>query len=459
MPPKPNVHPWLTGVDEGRSRYVAIADGIAADIRRGSLQVGDRLPPQRTLARALGVTLSTITEAYNEAARRHLVGGEVGRGTYVLAQSTDAALFASTLTDRQAEGRSGGEINGLIDLSGNTPSADPDTTRFAAAATEVAQGSLDLAGYPTLADLAGTGMVIAEWMRPRGALWAADQLALTAGAQQALFVSLLALARPGSTVLAEEHTFPGLRAVADQLQLRLVAIRMDEFGIDPQHLDRQARLTRATVLVTVPCLQNPTGTTMDHQRRSEVAEVAARRGLTVIEDDVYGHLQDEPLLASVLSSPSVVVSSLSKTVSPGLRLGVIGGTAELITRISSHVQLTSWMLSPVTLRLARHVIESGLATERLAWQRAEVGARWRQAEKRFGRTALSPAPHRWISTGRLSSAEWASEAEYRGVRVAAGESLSLANPPPRRVRLSLSAPRSRSILDDALSRLSDLPAD
>jgi DNA-binding transcriptional MocR family regulator len=463
VPPKltgpPGPHRWLTGVDEGLPRYAAIADGIAADIRSGILLVGDRLPPQRALARTLGVTLSTITEAYNEAARRHLVGGEVGRGTYVLAQSTDAALFASTLIDRQAEGRADGRTGDMIDLSGNIPSADPDTAGFATATTEIANGELDLAGYPTLTDLAGTGMAIAEWMRPRGVRWAANQLALTAGAQQALFVSLLVLARPGSTVLAEEHTFPGLRAVADQLQLRLIAIRMDEFGIDPQHLDRQARLTRATILVTVPCLQNPTGTTMDHRRRSEVAEVAARRGLTVIEDDVYGHLQDEPLLAPVLASPSVVVSSLSKTVAPGLRLGMIGGDHELIARINSQVQLTSWMLSPLTLRLARHVIESGLATQRLVWQRGEVLARWRQAEKHFGRTALSPAPHRWVSTGSLSSAEWAAEAERRGVRVAAGESLSLSNPPPRRVRLSLSAPRSRALLNEALSRLADLPAD
>ena len=70
-------------------RYVAIADAIAHDIGSGALQPGDRLPTHRHLAKAVGVTVGTVTRGYAEAERRGLTVGEVGRGTFVRRDDSD----------------------------------------------------------------------------------------------------------------------------------------------------------------------------------------------------------------------------------------------------------------------------------------------------------------------------------------------------------------------------------
>ena len=74
--------------------YQAVADAIGTAVRLGHLRPGEQLPTHRALADLLGVNVSTITRSYQEAARRLLVGGEVGRGTYVLGLASEAALFA-----------------------------------------------------------------------------------------------------------------------------------------------------------------------------------------------------------------------------------------------------------------------------------------------------------------------------------------------------------------------------
>ncbi|MFD1379935.1 GntR family transcriptional regulator [Fodinicurvata halophila] len=102
---------------EGRNsvKYLAIVEALSDAVTQGELRPGDRLPPQRDLAWRLDVNLSTVTQAYREAARRHLVGGEVGRGTYVLPESREATLFKL----KEPDSRHG------LDLSTNVPARQP----------------------------------------------------------------------------------------------------------------------------------------------------------------------------------------------------------------------------------------------------------------------------------------------------------------------------------------------
>ena len=94
---------WNPEIDAAGARYLAIAEALSGDVKSGRLRPGDRLPTHRDLAYRLGVTVGTVTRAYAEAARRGLVGGEVGRGTYV--RDTRPASF-SALDDR-SDGASG----------------------------------------------------------------------------------------------------------------------------------------------------------------------------------------------------------------------------------------------------------------------------------------------------------------------------------------------------------------
>src|SRR5471032_1637541 len=105
--------PTLT--DSEQPRYLALVEAITLAIETGELKVGERLPPQRRLAWNLGLNPSTTMQAYREAARRHLVSGEVGRGTYVLAGSKEATLFRL---------KQPAERPALVDLSTNVPAVD-----------------------------------------------------------------------------------------------------------------------------------------------------------------------------------------------------------------------------------------------------------------------------------------------------------------------------------------------
>src|SRR5258707_10046643 len=143
------------------------------------------------------------------------------------------------------------------------------------------------------------------------------------------------LSGTGDSVLEEELNFPGMKAVGKKWGLRPQGIPTDAEGALPAGLDKTARASGARVVVLVPSLQNPTGAVMSGERRRAIAEIIRRRDLFLIEDDVYGGLTDLPPLASEIPERSIVVSSLSKTVAPGLRFGMIAGLTPVVQSLAS----------------------------------------------------------------------------------------------------------------------------
>ncbi len=274
-------------------------------------------------------------------------------------------------------------------------------------------------------------------------------LVLTAGAQHGLFAALLSLAGPGSRVLAEELTFPGLKAAARQLRIELIPVRLDGEGLLPDDLARQAQRSKARVLVCVPTLQNPTGSCMSEIRRQDLAKVIRKHGLTVIEDDVYGPLHGSPCLANAAAEHTVVLTSASKSIEPSLRIGALAGSPELMSPIATEVQLTSWSVSTSSIEVISRWTLDGTAKQRVAWQRNEIRERWRIADQVLGRSDHAPAPHRHISLDR-SPDRIAAACHEVGVLVVSSTVLGVGPKPPKGIRISLAAPRSRATLHAAL---------
>ncbi|WP_217476204.1 PLP-dependent aminotransferase family protein [Stutzerimonas stutzeri] len=440
---------WLPNLDsDDHPRYLALVDAIAGAIARGELKPGDRLPPQRRLAWALGLNPSTAMQAYREAARRHLVGGEVGRGTYVLASSREASLFRLKTPEAHPE---------LVDLSTNLPVLDPDDDDLQRSMTALcATGELaSLQGYPSARSLQRGQLAVSSWLRGRALEVPPQQVMLCAGAQQGVFAALIGLCEPGEPVLVEALTSPGIKAAGRQLRLPLHGVAMDAFGILPEDLDRQARATSARVAVLTPCMQNPTAVSMDAQRREAIAAVARRRGLLIIEDDIYGALGDEPPLAAALPDRTLLISSLSKTVAPGLRLGFIAGPDAWLARIDPERQATSWALSSLCLRLGCQWLEDGTAARRLAWQREQMTRRWRLAQKLLG-TVLSgasanAAPHLWLE--RAKDQDLPALCRNAGIEAATAEVFAVGHGAPNALRLSLTAAPSLALLKARLEAL------
>ncbi len=378
--------PQLTGTGP---KYRQIVDALAAAIETGDLRPGDRLPTQRDLAWHLRCNLSTVTRAYKEAARRHLVAGQISRGTFVLGAGHKVGLFAV----------GEGAID-LIDLSTSRPSLPPDAAgdgsgSLFAGAVKAALAD-DLRGYHT-PDLVEAGRAaVVRWLEWRR-LPVPQVVHPCSGAHAGLVSALLALGATQTPVMVEAHTFPGMRAAALHLGLKLVPIECDREGMRPAALLAAIRATGARIAVLVANLQNPTGAVMGAARRQAIAEVVKASGIIVVEDDVYGPLTDRPPLCAELGRQGVLVGSFSKAVLPGLRFGFVAGDAPALSSLSGDGHDTTWFTAPLCLAVAVRWVEDSTAFRLAKWQRDEVRERWCLFERLLGPSSLPPGPHAWLT--------------------------------------------------------------
>jgi DNA-binding transcriptional MocR family regulator len=438
---------WLPQIpSDARPFYRALADIMGRDIAAGRLVAGQRLPPQRDLAEALGVTVPTITRAYALAARRGLIDGTVGRGTFV------RPPLSADLADAP------------IDLSVNAVPAHAHLGELAARLELPADAGRRamLLAYPPRAGLGTHRAAGAAWLARRGVHVPADQVLVTSGAQHALVVALASVSRPGDTILVEELTYGGLIEAARLLGLTLHAVGMDTEGVQATAIERGVDDTGARVAVLQPVIHNPTGVTMSAARRSAVAGVASRHGLHIIEDDIYGFLAPETApLVTTLESPWTYLTSLSKSVVAGVRVGYIAVPAGQTTTAERSIWATEVASSPITAELATALIDDGIADAVVAWKRAELAARQALAREilpGLHRQAHPASPHVWWPLPRhWRAGDFVNAARARGILLGAPEGfLGRPGATPRAVRLCLGPPATRERLAGALAILREL---
>jgi DNA-binding transcriptional MocR family regulator len=289
-----------------------------------------------------------------------------------------------------------------------------------------------------------------------------DQLVITNGAQHAMSAALALCARRGDTVVTEDVTYAGVKAIASLLHLRLIGVRMDKDGIDPADLDRICQ-KRATVLYTTPTLHNPTGTTMPRERRIEIANLARAHDLMVIEDDVYGFAQPDspPPLATFAPERTFYITGTSKSLVPGLRIGYAVCPPNMVEQFTSAVRSTIWGTSPILTDLVSRWIENGVADSIVQWKRREVCDRFELASQILGThiTQMRPSPHMWISLPDSWGIDrFVSEARRRGVLISPADAFAVTHRVPQAIRICIGAARSREQLTTALQELANLLA-
>lgn len=378
-------------VDTDGPAYRRIADTIADAITDGRLARGDRLPTHRALARQLGLAVPTISRAYREAEQRGLIDSTVGRGTFVAGIPT----LRSTTPQRP------------LDLSVNAPARGEHgqllRAALAAAATDPAiDRSL---GYSADIGAVEDRLAAAEWLAAGGLHADPDRIALCAGGQHAILVAVGAVLRPGQTLLTDALTYPGVRSAAQTLGVKITGVAADEEGLSPDALAAAcAANPAARALYCMPTAHNPTTTTWSATRRRAVLDVARRYDLAVIEDDVFGLLEPaagRETLAALAPDRTLHLTSLSKTLTPGLRWGAVVAPGHLVDRIGGLVRATVFNPSPVAADIARRWLTDGTATALLAWQRTEMGARFAATHQILGRCAAVSAVrtaglHAWV---------------------------------------------------------------
>ena len=435
---------WLPNLEGRRGPvYRRIADAIDEDVQKGSLRAGARLPPHRDMADHLGVTVTTVTRAYTEASRRGLISGHVGRGTFIRGQ--------------EIEDESAG---GPIDLSINILMPDKEV---AALEPRMFQRRVlpwtELLGYVPTPGHRRHRQAMAEWLAVMGTPASPDRIILTTGAQHALLVALMATTRPGDTVLAEELTYSGMKDLARQSHLKLRGIPMDAEGLRVDALESACRSTKARVLYCMPRLQNPTSAVMSERRRRQVAALAEKYRLTVIEDDVYGFLSPERAsLSALIPDRTIFVTSVSKSLFPGMRLGCVVAPPSMMEKLSAAVWTTTICVPPISADLLCGWMEDGTALRILEWKRHEVAARQAMAKRLLDghRVQTHPSsPHVWLHLPvRWTAEAFAVEMRSRGILVNGSAAFSVTDQPsPRAIRLCLGTPRTRAGLEQALTRL------
>jgi DNA-binding transcriptional MocR family regulator len=389
---------------------------LERDIRSGVLAPGLRLPPQRELAFFLGISLGTVTKAYAEAERRGLTQATVGRGTFVAAPAPDAAFRFSPR----------GQPSG-VNLAQNVRPVLSGGAALTRALDKLRKKDLSrLLVYSPSAGEDDHRRAMADWLARTTPLqpdW--RNLAVTSGGQQAVALALGSLASAGDAILTEAGTYYGLRTLAEHAGYRLKGLQLDEEGLVPEALDRAAAATGARVLYVTPTLHNPTGRTMGPHRREEIARVARARDLWIVEDDVYalyaGPKAVTPI-AALAPERTLYVSSLSKSLSAGLRVGILlTPGADALERVLRALRATAYSAPALGPAIGAQWIEDGAADALAAEVLTEMDRRVRLAMRLFGPAAEPPSfassLHVWLPMAELDAERAAAQALRSGVEV------------------------------------------
>lgn len=205
-----------------------------------------------------------------------------------------------------------------------------------------------------------------------------DTVLVTAGGQHALHTIVGAELRPGDRVAVASHVYPGFRSLARRYGLRLVVVESDEEGLVPASLDEVCEGGGIRALYVVPTNDNPTATTMGLDRRRAISEVAERHGLIVVEDDAYGLLPERPLppIASFAADRTWHIASVSKIISPGLRIAWLRApSVAQAWRLAADIHETAIMAPPLNASIAADWLASGMFDRLAAAVRAEAQVR------------------------------------------------------------------------------------
>lgn len=300
--------------------------GIAAAIGRlvssGELSEGTRLPTVRELSRALGVSPTTVSEAWQSLSAIGAIEPRGRQGTFV---SKPVGIGSPRRYRRVTEGPG----HFTLDLSTGTPDPEllPDLGPIVAKVSRQSLTSsyLDEPVLPPLAEA-----LRARWPFPP------EELTVVDGALDALDRVAQVIVRLGDRVVVEHPTFPPLLDLLDQLGAEVIGVPVDDEGIVADHL-RRALVLRPRAIFLQPRAHNPAGIALTARRARALALLLADTDTVIVEDDHSGDIAAEPLvsLGEHLPERTVHIRSFSKSHGPDLRLAAIGGAGAVISAVTN----------------------------------------------------------------------------------------------------------------------------
>jgi DNA-binding transcriptional MocR family regulator len=354
--------------------YQQVAGQIREMIGAGKLPAGTRLPTIRELAQQLGVTRLTVQTAYAELQSGGWIEATIGRGTFVSAQAA-APIFAAAGQAGGAAPVSPAAVIGDILQIGHgrakqsLASASPDpqlfpADEFWACLADLRGEAAAMAGYGPAQGDVQLRLALADTLREREIQAGPGEILVTAGVTQGLALAAAALAQPGDVVLVEQPTYIGFLHQLRTGGLQPLSVPLDSEGIRLDVLDKVAAQARPRFLYTIPTFQNPTGICTPPEHRRELLRLARLHGFYIVEDDLYAALAYDappppPLKAYDADDRVVYLSSFSKSLMPGLRLGCMVAPRVFQERLLA-LRLAADLVSPsLTQRVLASFLGSG----------------------------------------------------------------------------------------------------
>ena len=315
-------------------------------ISTGSLEVGVRLPTVRELSRRLGVSPTTVSEAWRRLADVGAIETRGRNGTFVRHPTGPGG-------PRRYRQISEGPGHFALDLSSGTPDPDllPDLAPIVAKVSRQSLTSsyLDNPVLPALED-----ELRATWPFPPEAVTVVD------GAMDALDRVASVVLHLGDRVVVEHPGFPPMLDLLERLSCDVVGVDVDDEGLDLEQLQAVLDEGPATAVILQPRAQNPAGVAMSHARAEAIAEMLRPTATLVVEDDHANEISSAELtsVGAWLGERTVHIRSFSKSHGPDLRLAAVGGAGDVVTAVENRRLLgpgwSSRILQSVLLELIRH---------------------------------------------------------------------------------------------------------
>lgn len=376
---------------------------IRARITSRALGPGDRLPSIRAFARSMGVSPSTVVEAYDRLAAEGLIRARAGSGFYVSASALPPLALARDLhqTERAVDpfwvSRQSLDADPMA-LKPGCGWLPPDWMPHEALRRALRSASraddVMLSDYGSTRGSPALRRILLGRCAEEGIDISPDQLLLTVSGTQAVDLICRFLLRPGDTVLVDDPCYFNFRALLRAHQANLVSVPYTPSGPDMASFEALLATERPRLYLTNSALHNPTGATLSAQTAHRLLNVAAAHDLTIVEDDIFADFEPEPSirLATLDGLNRVIrIGSFSKTLSASIRCGYIAARPDWIADlVDLQVATCFGGPSPLATELIAGVLAGGTYRKHMEELRRRLARARRETAGQLRRIGIEP---------------------------------------------------------------------
>ncbi|MFF2287571.1 aminotransferase-like domain-containing protein [Peribacillus butanolivorans] len=382
---------WRPNRPSNQSLHQQIVDWMKQQITRGEWPVATKLPSQRSLADSFGVNRSTIITAIDELIADGLLETKVGSGTFV-SNNTWNVLVSSKQPDWKNYVRNGlhepnlktiQDINqyetdtAIIRLGTGELSPSLLPTKKIEKTLQSTSFDAHSLGYSEPKGDKRLRQCISAYLETKGVNASPSSLMIVSGGLQALQLISVGLLQKGSMVLHESPSYLNSVHPFQSAGMHLVGLSKQGRESIPTQIKRINGRKKASLFYTVPTFNNPTNSTWTKEERLNLLSICKKEQIPIIEDDVYSDLwfeKEPPLPIKSLDTDGLVlhIGSMSKTLSPGLRIGWIAGPITVIERLADIKMQMDYGSSALSQHLVAEWLASDQYSKHLEWLRHEL---------------------------------------------------------------------------------------